>query len=209
MAASAEDLKIPLLDQARVDPSVVAFTAALSVLVAAVFGALPAWRAGAGRDLAGRMRADGPQLAGGRRRARGLLIVTQTALAVVLLVGAGLLARSFAHLRSVDLGFETGRRLTFSVSLPEVRYAQPAQRAAFYDELLARVRRQPGVESAGAVFGLPLSNFAYKISTHELDGRRLDEREESRLTLNLRAASAGYPPRGCSGRTPSRWVAGS
>ena len=80
MAASAERLGIPLLDQVRIDAAVLGFTAALSIVAAGLFGALPAWQAGSGRDLAGGMRADGPQVTGGRRRVRGLLIVTQTAL---------------------------------------------------------------------------------------------------------------------------------
>jgi predicted permease len=192
MVASAEGLRIPLLDQARVDGVVLAFTAALLILAAALFGALPAWQAGGGRDLASGMRADGPQVTGGRRRARGLLIVTQTALAVMLLVGAGLLARSFAYLRSVDLGLETARVQSFSISLPAVRYEKPEQRARFLDDLLARVRAHPGVESAGAVFGLPLTRFSFMISTHELDGRLLDDREQDRLTLHLRAATPDY-----------------
>ena len=192
MAASAERLGIPLLDQVRIDAAVLGFTAALSIVAAALFGALPAWQAGSGRDLAGGMRADGPQVTGGRRRVRGLLIVTQTALAGVLLVGAGLLGRSFAHLRSVDLGFETARIQSFSVSLPEARYETPERRARFLDDLLGRVREHPGVESAGAVFGLPLTAFGYTISTRELDGRLLEDREQDRLSLHIRAATPDY-----------------
>ena len=192
IAASAEGLGIPLLDQAKVDGAVLAFTAVLSIAAAALFGALPAWQTGGGRDLAGGMRAEGPQVAGGRRRVRGLLIVTQTALAGVLLVGAGLLARSFAHLRSVELGFETARIQSFSISLPPARYETTDQRARFLDDLLTRVRDQPGVESAGAVFGLPLTAFGYTISTRELDGRLLEDREQDGLSLHMRAATPDY-----------------
>ena len=192
MAESAASLGIPLLDQARVDGAVVAFTAVLSLATAVLFGALPAWQAGGVRDLAGGMRAGGPQVTGGRSRARGLLIVTQTALAVMLLVGAGLLARSFAHLRSVDLGFDTAQVQAFSISLPETRYQTPASRAQFVEDLLGRVRQRPGVESAGAVFGLPLSPFGFVITTRELDGRLLEDREQDRLALHIRVATPGY-----------------
>jgi putative ABC transport system permease protein len=192
MAASASRLDIPLLDQARVDGAVVAFTALLSVAAAVLFGALPAWQAGGGRDLASGMRVGGPQVAGGRRRARGLLIVTQTALAVMLLVGAGLLARSFAYLRSVDLGFAPANVQSFSVSLPEARYQAPAQRARFVEDLLGRVRQRPGVESAAAVFGLPLSRFGFVITTRDLDGRHLEDREQDRLPLHIRVATPDY-----------------
>jgi predicted permease len=191
-AASAEGLGIPLLDQARLDATVMAFTAGLAILAAALFGALPAWQAGSGRDLAGRMRADGPQVAGGRRRVRSLLIVTQTALAVVLLVGAGLLARSFAQLRSVDVGFDPAHTQTFSVKLPGTRYAKTGQRARFVETLLDRVRSRPGVESAGAVFGLPMTAFGYTISARQVDGRMLDDREADRLAVHLRAATPDY-----------------
>jgi putative ABC transport system permease protein len=192
LAAWASERKVPLLDQARLDPAVLGFAVVLSVGVALLFGALPAWHAGAGQDLAGRMRTGSAQAGAGRGRVRALLIVTQTALAGVLLVGAGLLARSFAHLRSVDLGFETADVQTFTLSLPDGRYARPEQRAEFFDRLLERIRRHPGVESVGAVFGLPMSPFAYTISTSELDGRRLEDQEQDRLSLHIRVASTDY-----------------
>ncbi len=123
---------------------------------------------------------------------RSLLIVAETTLAVVLLVGAGLLARSFDRLLSVDLGFSAEAVQTFGIALPDARYAQPLQRQAFVETLLARAAAIPNVESAGAVFGLPLSNFRFGISTSTRDGVTLSDDEQDGLTLQVRLVTPDY-----------------
>jgi putative ABC transport system permease protein len=91
-------------------------------------------------------------------------VVAEMALAVMLLVGAGLLMRSFVRLQAVDPGFRPAQTLTFELTLPDVRYQEDATRIAFFDQLLPRLRALPGVRSAGAVMGLPLSGINFNIS---------------------------------------------
>ena len=187
-------LAIPLLDETRIDGVVIAFTMGVSMLAALVFGSLPAWHTSSIGDLAMRIREDSGNATGDRhrQRVRSLLIVAETALAVVLLVGAGLLLRSFLQMASVELGFDDDRVQTFSVSLPDAKYAQPAQRAAFVDNLVSRVATNPGVEAVGAIFGLPLTNFRYVISMSTLDGRRLEDEEQDARSLQIRVVTPDY-----------------
>ncbi|HEX9704250.1 MAG TPA: FtsX-like permease family protein, partial [Gemmatimonadales bacterium] len=112
-------------------------------------------------------------------RARNALVVTEIGLAVILLVGAGLLLRSFLHLQRTELGFDTRGILSFQLSLPDNRYAEPLQAQAYYANLLDVIRAIPGVQSTGAIFGLPLTGFGFSISVHDRDGRDLTP-EESR-----------------------------
>ena len=140
---------------------------------------MPAWQASSVGDVVTRIREEGGSTTSDpkRQRMRSLLIVTETTLAVVLLVGAGLLARSFERLLAVDLGFIRRGVQTFAVSLPNAATHPPLQRQAFIETLLARAATTPNVESAGAVFGLPLTNFRFGISTSTRDGVTLsDER---------------------------------
>jgi predicted permease len=177
-----------------VDPVVIAFTAGISIAAALLVGLLPAWHTSSLGQLAQRMREDSGTVTGDRKRqrVRSLLIVTETAVAVVLLVGAGLLLRSFIRMTAVDLGIDPGGVQTFSISLPQARYPEPSQRAAFVEALLDDIGGQPGVESAGVIFGLPLSNTRYSISMSTLDGRRLDNDEQNRKSLQVRVATPDY-----------------
>jgi predicted permease len=187
-------LGVPLLDQTRVDGTVLAFTAAISLAVAVLVGLLPALQTSTLRDLAGRMRESGSAVTADRQRQRlrAALIVAETSLAVVLLVGAGLLLRSFLHMASVDLGFELRGVQTFSVSLPDSAYDTPEERAAFLDALTTRAAALPGVAAAGAIFGLPLTNFGYTISMSTLDGRRLDNDEQMARSMQVRVVTPDY-----------------
>ena len=129
---------IPLLSQTRLDATVVAFTFGISLAASILFGTVPAWQATSISDFAVRIRQAGGSTTSDprRQRLRSGLIVAETMLAVVLLVSAGLLARSFDRLRSVDLGFATDSLQTFTINLPDTRYAQPEQRAEFVGTLL-------------------------------------------------------------------------
>jgi putative ABC transport system permease protein len=114
-------------------------------------------------------------------------------MAVVLLVGAGLLMRSFARIASVDLGFTTSSVQTFNISLPQTKYPTPASRAAFLEALQERLAGQPNVETAAAIFGMPLTGFNYIISMSTLDGRRItDDDEQTRRSLEVRIVTPGY-----------------
>jgi predicted permease len=183
-----------MINQTRLDVTVIAFTLGMSVVAAIVFGTMPAWQATSIGDVITRIREEAGSTTSDpkRQRLRSLLIVAETTLAVVLLVGAGLLTRSFSRLLSVDLGFTADAVQTFNVSLPEARYGQPLQRQAFIETLTARIAANPAVVSAGAVFGLPLSGFSYGMSTSTLDGRRLTDDEQDALILQVRVVTPDY-----------------
>ncbi len=194
IASLDPSIGVPLLNQTRLDTVVIAFAFGIAVLASVVFGTMPAWQASGIGDVVTRIREQGGSTTSDpkRQRMRGLLIVAETTLAVVLLVGAGLLARSFSRLLSVDLGFTADAVQTFSISLPDSRYASPLQRQAFVESLLSRAAANPNVESAGAVFGLPLSNFRYGISTSTRDGIVLTDDEQDGLTLQVRLVTPDY-----------------
>ncbi len=193
VASLAERTGIALLDQTRIDRPVLAFAAALGMLSAILFGTLPAWQASAS-DVNRQLREESGTTTGSRQRRRlgAALIVAETALAVVLLVGAGLLMRSFVALAAVDLGFRTDRIQTFNVSLPEARYPTPTSRAELVDTLVSRIKEWPQVETAGAIFGLPLSNFRFMITMTTIDGRKLSDAEQDQHTLGVRVITPDY-----------------
>jgi putative ABC transport system permease protein len=155
---SLSNLDIPRLGEANVDIYVLGFALAISVLTGLVFGLAPATHA-VGTDLncalkdGGRSSSHG--VAGGRLRAN--LVISEVALAMVLLVGAGLLVRSFQRLLKVDPGFRGDHLLTMSVTLPKAKYPDGLKPSAFYKELVATVKTLPGVEAAGTVTWLPMS----------------------------------------------------
>jgi putative ABC transport system permease protein len=149
---------IPRLDQVRIDPIVLAFAAAVAIVSALIFGVVPAIRYTRGRVLGtlrhgGRGSTDHPD----RHRGRNLLVVAQTALALVLLVGSGLLARSFTRLMGNELGFEPANVLTFRVVVPATKYPKGADVAQFAQQLANRLSEIPTVESAGGVTELPMT----------------------------------------------------
>ena len=138
---------------------VLAFTAAVSLLTAVLAGFAPAFE-GSRADFAALkngVRQIGTDVR--RRRMRHALVVAELALAVVLLVGAGLMLRSFAGLRRIDPGFDGHGVLTARVTLPFQRYAAPGATTRFFEEATRRVRALPGVESAGAVSFLPFAEL--------------------------------------------------
>lgn len=149
---------IARLDQAGLDLQMVLFTLLVSVLTGALFGVAPAFQS-ATRNLAARLREGGRgQAAGGRgARLRSGLVVSEVALSLVLLVGAGLLFQSFVRLRGVEKGFQAEDRLTMRVSLPRSRYQEPANLVAGFTELERRLSATAGIRSAGFITELPLA----------------------------------------------------
>ncbi|HKV13149.1 MAG TPA: ABC transporter permease [Thermoanaerobaculia bacterium] len=144
----------------EIDARVLAFTAGVSMLASLLFGAVPALRAA--RASLGRVLKEGSQGGGegrDRGRVRGLLVVAEIAMALVLVVCAGLLIRSVSRLAAVDPGFEPAGRLTLKVWLPAARYDTGTAQTAFYDRMLAKIAAVPGVASAGLVSTLPLGDF--------------------------------------------------
>jgi len=137
-----------------------AFTAAASLLTAIVCGLAPAFE-GSRADVHDTIKEGARQAGGGQRhrRMRHLFVVAEIALAVVLLVGAGLMLRSFTSLRRVDPGYSTGGVLTMRLQLPGVRYRDDAQRVRFFHDATARIQDLPGVRSVGAISFLPLTGL--------------------------------------------------
>lgn len=149
----------PRLYEVRLDPPVLLFALGITLATGMMFGLAPALLASR-PDLAGTMRQEtsGPRGRTGAR-ARNVLVVAEIAAAMVLLTCAGLLLRSFARLQRVELGFRPEHAVTFSLSLPSVRYADDPQIGAFVDRLLERMERLPGVTAAGAAsYAMPLDS---------------------------------------------------
>jgi putative ABC transport system permease protein len=149
---------VPQIFTVALDRWVLTFTLAVSVLTGLFFGIVPALRT-AKIDLretlneGSRGSTSGP----GQHRLRGILVATEIALATLLLVGSGLLLRSFSHLQDVTPGFRTDHLFVADVPLSQNAYAKPEQRYQFFDRLVDRARALPGVSSAGAASFLPVS----------------------------------------------------
>jgi putative ABC transport system permease protein len=141
-----------------IDVRVLLFIVAITVLTGAITGIFPAIQL-ARLDLNSTLRDEGRGVSGGRTRGRlkSLLVISQVALTLPLLVGAGLLVRSFDRLLHVDPGFEAHNVLTMEVSLPTAKYATPEQQIAFFNEALRRISALPGVRDAAVSAAVPLS----------------------------------------------------
>ena len=148
------------LGHVRLSYPVLAFTAGVSMLTAVICGFAPAFEGS--RTVVQESLKDGARQVGGssrNRRLRHAFVVSEVALAVVLLVGAGLMLRTFAAMRGVDPGFNAHNILTVRVALPGSKYPEPAQRVQFFQEAVSRIGALPGVEAAGEVSVLPLAGL--------------------------------------------------
>jgi len=149
---------IPRLGEVGVDWRVLAFTIAIAVLTSVVFGLVPALAA-TGHTVARFVSTAGRGSAGpGGSRLRKALVVCEMALAVILLIGAGLLIRSYQRISDVNPGFSPDHVITFTVALPEQKYKTSADAGRFMRALVARVGGHPGVAHAAGVYGLPLDD---------------------------------------------------
>jgi putative ABC transport system permease protein len=146
---------VPRLAEAGVDWRVLGFTLALSVLTGLLFGLAPAWQA-ARLDLNEILKEGGRGSTGARARARSLLVVAEIALALALLVGAGLMIRSFRGLQQVETGFTAEQLLTMNLALA-VAPDEAGKARVFLDQLEDRLRRAPGVQAAAISNGLPFA----------------------------------------------------
>ena len=154
---AAIPIDIPFWMKFDLDGRVLGFTALCSLLTGFVFGTMPALQA-SNPDLNETLKEGGRGSGGGtRHRLRSALVVAEIALSLLLLIGAGLMMRSFMRLQSVDAGLNPKGVLTMNIGLPGAKYRAPEKRLAFFQQLLERIRAVPGVELAGAVSGLPLS----------------------------------------------------
>ena len=182
---------LPRINEVTVNGSVLVFTAGVTAVTGVLFGLFPALhaaRANVGGMLKEGMRGSSGGVAS--RRARNTLVMAEMALAVVLLVGAGLLIRSFSKLLAVDPGFRAERVVTFAIAAPDTKYGQYAQRRELVSNLVERMKRVPGAQGAAVVTGLPLSNIMMRTSAHIVGTP--PERPGERKSTDVAMATPGY-----------------
>jgi putative ABC transport system permease protein len=177
---------IPRSQEITLNWRVMLFTLGISFLTGIFFGLVPAWQSGA-IDVHGTLKETGRGIAG-RPWLRSSLVVVEIAMTLVLLIGAGLMIRSFYRLQNVPPGFSYDHVTTFNVSLPLKTYATEAARADFYKRLLDNTRGLPGVEATAAASGLPLGNNGWQTSFAVADRPR-----PPRLQLPLMSACLVTP----------------
>jgi putative ABC transport system permease protein len=169
---------IPRINEVSLDGRVFGFTMAVSIFTGLIFGLVPA--IGASKpDLNETLKEGGRSSTEGRHRnrLRGLLVISEVALSLVLLVGAGLLIKSFVKLSEVKLGFDTDNVLAVQIAPPRAKYPNPQDGANFFQQVIARTNELPGVESAGVVNMLPLSGSNMAI-TFTIEGRPVPPGQE-------------------------------
>jgi predicted permease len=171
---AAQPADIPRLEQIGIGGTVVAFTALIAVLTGLLFGTLPALQV-TGARMTQSLRESGRGALSGVRgtRIRGALVVSELALAIVLLFGAGLLIRSFLQMTRVDTGFRTENAITFRVSLQGAAYIEPARREQFFARLEERLLALPGVTAVGAASGLPMTGQSSILGPFAVEGQEV------------------------------------
>jgi putative ABC transport system permease protein len=184
LASVSDTVPNLLLENVRLDARVLLFTLGASVLTGLLFGLAPAIqisKSNLNESLkeGGRGGSEG----GARQRVRSFLVVAEVAISLLLLVGAGLLVKSFMNLRQADLGFDPARVLTFRLAIPEARYKENAQIENFYLALVQRIKGLPGVEEAGGTVGLPMNGGIE--SGVAVEGQEPKDRASSTVAVNL------------------------
>ncbi|MGH9771971.1 MAG: ABC transporter permease [Candidatus Acidiferrales bacterium] len=180
---------IPRLQEASLDGRVVAFAIGVSIVTGILFGLAPAFQV-IRRDLARALQEamTRGQVGARNTRLRKILVVSEVAIAMALLVGAGLALRSFLAVEAVNAGFATQQITTMDLVLPAARYKDASQRRIFFQRALERVRQEPGIERAGLVNALPLSN-SENLGDLQVKGKTIPGEE---VTAERRVASEGY-----------------
>jgi putative ABC transport system permease protein len=180
---------VPRLEQAHLDFTVLCFTLAVTAITGVIFGLAPALEA-TRSNLTVALKEGARGTSSGERstRVRNLLVIAETALSLILLVGAGLMLRSFQRLLSVNPGFNPDRVLTLRVPLPATITAKP-QQPAYYTRILDRLASLPGLNSAGLIAPLPLADVDAN-STFVVEGHLPPNGE--RQLVKLRTVSPGY-----------------
>ena len=169
---------IPRSREISLDWRVMAFTIGLSFVTGIVFGLVPALQAGV-VDVHETLKETGRGTSG-KHWLRSSLVVVEVATTLVLLVGAGLMIRSFYRLQKVNPGFSYDHLTSFTVALPEKKYKTAEQRDQFYGQLLTNLRALPGVEATAAASGLPLGNNGWQTG-FTIDGRPRPPRDQTPL----------------------------
>jgi len=197
---------IPRVDQIPLDGRVIAFTGAITLLVVLLSGALPALQTGLRRAPALQRSRGGTR---STARIRSAMVVAQVGLSIVVLIGAGLVVKSFSRLLSIDPGVRPEGVLTFAVRLPEAEYDADRVRL-FYDAMFERIQALPGVQAAGAISVLPFTGSGSQSGIVAMGGTREDERRTdvnvvtpdyfSAMGVRLVAGRAFTPEDGASAR---------
>jgi predicted permease len=182
---------IPRLNEVRVDARVFGFTLVVSLVTGIVFGLIPALHA-AKSDLNEALKegSRGSMGSAAGKRTRSVLVAVEVALSLVMLIGAGLMIKSFLRLQQMNLGFNTDHVLAVDLSLSSSRYPEDRQQVAFFHEALERLRSLPGIQSAGATTGLPLT-LNLNGSDFRIEGHPEPEAGKE-MIINTRSVSPGY-----------------
>ncbi|MEK6287002.1 MAG: ABC transporter permease [Acidobacteriota bacterium] len=167
---------LPRASEIGLDGRVLVFAVAASLLTGVLFGLAPAWQTGKA-SLQRTLKEAGRSLSAGKQRVRSVLIVAEMAMALVLLVGAGLLLRSFYQLNKVDPGFDYDHLLSFSLSLPQRKYAKLEQRIDFFSNLTENLSALPGAQSVGLASGLPFGSSSWR-NSFVVEGRPISPPSE-------------------------------
>jgi putative ABC transport system permease protein len=180
---------LPRADEIGIDGGVFGFTLLISLGAGILFGLVPAFQASR-VNLSDALKEGGRGSGGsGRNHLRNLLVVSEVALALALLIGAGLMSRSFIRLMSVDPGLDPRNVLTVDIRLSRNKYSRP-QQAVFFQQLLERLRALPGIQAAGTVYPMPLSGMEENVG-FEIEGQPPPAPGEQR-TAGPRGVSPGY-----------------
>ncbi len=182
---------LPRIDRVSIDAGTFAFAALVTVVAALLFGLAPALRAVRG-NLADGLRDRGTDTGGARgNKLRTVLVVSEVMLSLVLLVGAGLMVRSFAAIQRVDPGFDPKNAVTFTAPLPFIKYLSSQSRATFVNQLGDRLAAIPGVDSVGGVTPLPLAGGEqYSVGSYGRIGESDDQYRANKA--DYKAVLPGY-----------------
>jgi predicted permease len=182
---------IPRAKEIGIDGRVLGFSLLMALGSGILFGLTPAWLA-TKPNLNETLKESGKSSAGNARghRLRGLLVIIQVALAFVLLVGAGLLIKSFSQLQQVNVGFNRERLLTMQVSLPPAQYQAPPTLLSFYNEAVRQISALPGVTSVGAISHVPLAGGGPQF-VFAVEGRPIPTPAEAPIA-SYRVVTPGY-----------------
>ncbi|MGH9796190.1 MAG: ABC transporter permease, partial [Candidatus Acidiferrales bacterium] len=180
---------LPRADEISLDYRVLLFTLGVSLLTGILFGLAPALQASR-TDLNETLKESGRSSAAAvRNRTRSVLVVTEVALSLVLLVGVGLLLRSFGELLQVQPGYNTQNLLTANISLPDGKYPTEKEFVAFHTQLLARLRALPGVQAASLASGIPMDRGGTSMEVH-IQGRPTADGQQP--SAQWRLVAPGY-----------------
>jgi predicted permease len=194
--AHLDALALPGVGEIRLDGMVLGFTVALSIATGILFGLFPSLKASR-PDLAEELRVSGAAYGSAAPQSifgvttRGLLVVAQISLSIILLIGATLLLKSFARLRQIDPGFQSAHVLTMKIALPPARYDTNLKKSTFFRELVRRVEGAPGVESAAVAMSLP--TIAEWLGTNvSAEGQPPDDGDAKSPSARLQSVTPDY-----------------